>query len=149
MPAIVYPCAACKIRRKKCGHKCVLAPYFPPNDRHKFLLVHKLFGTRNIIKILKDVPAENRRDVVSSMVYEASARVADPIYGCTGEVYRLQKKVLELQSQLENTQAELLNAQASLMSPLTGFSNSGDAGSIVQHMDDTIVWEVDHDLFGL
>ncbi|GLJ14863.1 hypothetical protein SUGI_0241780 [Cryptomeria japonica] len=125
MSGIVYPCAACKIQRRKCGDKCVLAPYFPPNDLQKFLVVHKLFGTSNTVKILRDIPVENRAVTVNSM------------------------QVLELQSQLATTEAELFNAQANLMSPLTGFSNGGEAGSIVQHMDDTIVLQDDHDLFGL
>ncbi|GLJ14294.1 hypothetical protein SUGI_0230160 [Cryptomeria japonica] len=64
---IVYPCGACKIQRRKCGHKCVLAPYFPPNDPQKFLLVNKLFGTSTIVKILQDIPGEKRADAVTSM----------------------------------------------------------------------------------
>ncbi|GLJ14862.1 hypothetical protein SUGI_0241770 [Cryptomeria japonica] len=147
MSKIVYSCAACKIQRRKCGDKCVLAPYFPPNDLHKFLVVHKLFGTSNIVKIIKDIPVENRADTVSSMVYEARARMTDPIYGCTDEVCRLRKQVLELQSQLATTQAELLNTQANLMSPFTGFSSSSEAGTIL--LDDTNFLQDDHDLFGL
>ncbi|XP_059073243.1 LOB domain-containing protein 11-like [Cryptomeria japonica] len=107
---IVYPCAACKIQRRKCGDNCPLAPYFPPNDPHKFLLVNKLFGSSRILKIIQDIPGEKRADAVNSMVYEASARVVDPIYGCTGAICRVQKQIL----QLATTQAELLNAQANL-----------------------------------
>ncbi|GLJ14299.1 hypothetical protein SUGI_0230260 [Cryptomeria japonica] len=107
----VYPCASCKIQRRKCGDNCPLAPYFPPNDPHKFLLVNKLFGSSRILKIIQDIPGEKRADAVNSMVYEASARVVDPIYGCIGAICRLQKQILDLQSQLATTQAELLNAQ--------------------------------------
>ncbi|GLJ14856.1 hypothetical protein SUGI_0241660 [Cryptomeria japonica] len=152
MSGIVYPCAGCKIQHRKCGDKCVLAPFFPPNDPPKFSVVHQVFGASNIVRILKDVPVESRADAVSSMVFEASARVADPIYGCTGEVYRLQKKVLELQSQLESTQAELLNAQASMMSPLTRLSNGGQDKStlgVTHDIDDIIILQDDEDLFGL
>ncbi|GLJ33752.1 hypothetical protein SUGI_0678420 [Cryptomeria japonica] len=41
------------------------------------------------------------------MLYEASARVNDPIYGCTAEVYKLQKEIAELKSQLVAIHAEL------------------------------------------
>ncbi|GLJ14293.1 hypothetical protein SUGI_0230140 [Cryptomeria japonica] len=109
MFGIVYPCGACKIQRRKCGEKCVLAPYFLPDDPHKFLLVNKLFGSSRILRILQDIPGEKRADAVTSMVYEANARVHDPIDGCTGAICVLQKQILDFQSQLEKTQAELLN----------------------------------------
>ncbi|GLJ14292.1 hypothetical protein SUGI_0230130 [Cryptomeria japonica] len=153
---IVYPCGACKIQRRKCGHKCVLAPYFPPNDPHKFLLVNKLFGTSRIVKILQDIPGEKRADAVTSMVYEASARVHDPIYGCTGTICLLQKQILDLQSQLAMTRAYLVNLQANLLSLTTGFYNGCEAGTtsdvtqnLVQHNNDDItVFQGDQNLIG-
>ncbi|GLJ14288.1 hypothetical protein SUGI_0229840 [Cryptomeria japonica] len=138
---IVYPCGACKIQRRKCGDKCVLAPYFPPDDPHKFLLVNKLFGTSRIVKILQDIPVEKRSDTVKSLVYEASARVYDPIYGCSGAVSRLQKQVLELQSQLEAKQADLLNAQADVVFLATGYYNADEI------QNNEIDLEEDEDLF--
>ncbi|KAK4487477.1 hypothetical protein RD792_005885, partial [Penstemon davidsonii] len=29
---IMSPCAACKILRRRCVEKCILAPYFPPTE---------------------------------------------------------------------------------------------------------------------
>lgn len=46
------------------------------------------------------------------MVYEANARLRDPVYGCAGAICHLQKQVSELQAQLAKSQAELLNLQA-------------------------------------
>jgi hypothetical protein len=45
------------------------------------------------------------------MVYEASARVRDPVYGCAGSICQLQKQVNELQAQLAKAQAEVVNMQ--------------------------------------
>lgn len=45
------------------------------------------------------------------MVYEANARIRDPVYGCTGAICQLQKQVNELQAQLAKTQAELVTMQ--------------------------------------
>ncbi|GLJ18167.1 hypothetical protein SUGI_0320950 [Cryptomeria japonica] len=162
MSRIVYPCAACKIRRRKCGDKCLLAPYFPPNDPHKFFVVHKLFGARNIAKILRDIPAERRSDAVTSLVYEASARANDPIYGCTGAICRLQKQVSHLQSQLATVQAELLSTQPNPSYLRTGFCNSVDEenrlGAVHQNdpysensttVDNLRVLQDDEDPFGL
>lgn len=54
LPLVVAtPCAACKILRRRCADKCVLAPYFPPSDPAKFTIAHRVFGASNIIKFLQ------------------------------------------------------------------------------------------------
>ncbi|CAK8573221.1 unnamed protein product [Lathyrus sativus] len=108
-PVVVSPCAACKILRRRCVEKCVLAPYFPPTDPLKFTIAHRVFGASNIIKFLQELPEPQRADAVSSMVYEANARIRDPVYGCAGAICQLQKQVSELQTQLAKAQAELVN----------------------------------------
>lgn len=57
------------------------------------------------------MPEYQRADAVSSMVYEANARMRDPVYGSAGAICQLQKQVNELQAQLAKTQAELVNIQ--------------------------------------
>ncbi|XP_073271097.1 LOB domain-containing protein 1-like [Primulina huaijiensis] len=108
---IVSPCAACKILRRRCVEKCILAPYFPPNEPLKFTTAHRVFGASNIIKLLQDIPEQQRADAVSSMVYEANARGRDPVYGCAGSIFQLQKQVNLLQEQLAKAQAQLVNMQ--------------------------------------
>ncbi|CAL9007832.1 unnamed protein product [Prunus brigantina] len=110
-PVVLSPCAACKILRRRCAEKCVLAPYFPPTEPLKFTIAHRVFGASNIIKLLQELPESHRADAVSSMVYEANARIRDPVYGCAGAICQLQKHLSELQAQLAKTQAELLNMQ--------------------------------------
>ncbi|XP_062232478.1 LOB domain-containing protein 1-like [Phragmites australis] len=112
-PAVVLsPCAACKILRRRCVDRCVLAPYFPPTEPHKFATAHRVFGASNIIKLLQELPEEQRADAVSSMVYEASARIRDPVYGCAGAICHLQKQVNDLKAQLARAHAELAAARA-------------------------------------
>nr|AFK47293.1 unknown [Lotus japonicus] len=110
-PVVVSPCAACKVLRRRCVEKCVLAPYFPPTDPLKFTIAHRVFGASNIIKFLQELPESQRADAVSSMVYEANARIRDPVYGCAGAICQLQKQVSELQAQLAKAQAEMVNMQ--------------------------------------
>ncbi|GAV62090.1 DUF260 domain-containing protein [Cephalotus follicularis] len=110
-PVVISPCAACKILRRRCADKCVLAPYFPPTEPAKFTIAHRVFGASNIIKFLQELPESQRADAVSSMVYEASARIRDPVYGCAGAICQLQKQVNELQEQLAKAQAELVNME--------------------------------------
>jgi hypothetical protein len=52
-PVVISPCAACKILRRRCAEKCVLAPYFPPTEPAKFTIAHRVFGASNIIKFLQ------------------------------------------------------------------------------------------------
>lgn len=109
--AVHSPCAACKILRRRCVDRCVLAPYFPPTEPHKFTTAHRVFGASNIMKLLQELPEEHRADAVSSMVYEASARIRDPVYGCAGAICQLQKQVNDLKAQLARAQAELACAR--------------------------------------
>ncbi|KAB2046830.1 hypothetical protein ERO13_A13G003100v2 [Gossypium hirsutum] len=110
-PVVISPCAACKILRRRCADKCVLAPYFPPTEPAKFAIAHRVFGASNIIKFLQELPECQRSDAVSSMVYEAGARIRDPVYGCAGAVFQLQKQVNELLAQLAKAQAQVVNMQ--------------------------------------
>uniref|UniRef100_A0ACD5ZLG3 Uncharacterized protein n=1 Tax=Avena sativa TaxID=4498 RepID=A0ACD5ZLG3_AVESA len=109
---VLSPCAACKILRRRCVDRCVLAPYFPPTDPHKFATAHRVFGASNIIKLLQELPEEQRADAVSSMVYEAAARARDPVYGSAGAICQLQRQVDGLKAQLARAQAELAAARA-------------------------------------
>lgn len=102
-------CAACKFQRKKCTDKCVLAPYFPRDDPDKFHLVHRVFGNGNIIKLLQDLPVEERGEAVNSMVYEASERVRDPVHGCSGVINELYRNLAEMESQLASAKAAVAN----------------------------------------
>lgn len=64
-----------------------------------------------LLHFFQELPESQRADAVSSMVYEASARIRDPVYGCAGAICHLQKEVNELQAQLAKSQAELINMQ--------------------------------------
>ncbi|XVF46196.1 hypothetical protein PTKIN_Ptkin03bG0008000 [Pterospermum kingtungense] len=102
------PCASCKLLRRRCAKDCIFAPYFPSDDPHKFAIVHKVFGASNVSKMLQELPVHQRADAVSSLVYEANARVRDPVYGCVGAISYLQNQVSQLQMQLALAQTEIL-----------------------------------------
>ncbi|KAJ9539802.1 hypothetical protein OSB04_026308 [Centaurea solstitialis] len=102
------PCASCKLLRRRCAKDCIFAPYFPSDDPHKFAIVHKVFGASNVSKMLQELPFHQRGDAVSSLVYEANARMRDPVYGCVGAISYLQNQVSQLQIQLAIAQAEIL-----------------------------------------
>ncbi|XP_057534888.1 LOB domain-containing protein 12-like [Amaranthus tricolor] len=105
------PCASCKLLRRRCAKDCIFAPYFPSDDPQRFALVHKVFGASNVSKMLQELPVQQRADAVSSLVYEANARIRDPVYGCVGAISLLQNQVSELQMQLAMAQAEIMSIQ--------------------------------------
>ncbi|TYI26479.1 hypothetical protein E1A91_A05G114900v1 [Gossypium mustelinum] len=111
------PCAACKLLRRRCAEDCIFAPYFPSQDPHRFAIVHKVFGASNVSKALQELPEDQRGDAASSMVYEANARVRDPVYGCVGAISYLQNQVSQLQMQLTVAQTELLRIKMHQDSP--------------------------------
>ncbi|CAI0549021.1 unnamed protein product [Linum tenue] len=105
------PCASCKLLRRRCAKDCIFAPYFPSDDPHKFAIVHKIFGASNVSKMLQEIAVQHRADAVSSLVYEANARVRDPVYGCVGAISFLQNQVSQLQMQLALAQTDILCIQ--------------------------------------
>uniref|UniRef100_A0A803PWJ9 LOB domain-containing protein n=1 Tax=Cannabis sativa TaxID=3483 RepID=A0A803PWJ9_CANSA len=154
-PVVLSPCAACKILRRRCADKCVLAPYFPPTEPAKFTIAHRVFGASNIIKFLQELPESQRADAVSSMVYEAGARIRDPVYGCAGAICQLQKQVGELQAQLAKAQAEVVNMQcqqANLVAILCmemaqsqqGFNNNNNNNNLLSPQQNSLI--IDHGL---
>ncbi|KAM6570449.1 hypothetical protein CsatB_018434 [Cannabis sativa] len=117
------PCAACKLLRRRCAQDCVFAPYFPADEPHKFASVHKVFGASNVNKMLQELPEEQRSDAVSSMVYEANARVRDPVYGCVGAISSLQQQIDALQTQLAIAQAEVVHMRMTQFSPTSNHNH--------------------------
>lgn len=67
----------------------------------------------------QELPVQQRGDAVSSLVYEANARVRDPVYGCVGAISFLQNQVSQLQMQLAVAQAEILCIQMHHQDPAT------------------------------
>lgn len=77
-----------------------------------------------------------RGDAVSSMVYEANARVRDPVYGCVGAISSLQQQIDVLQAQLALAQAEVVHLRVRQTASMSNHglspaspSNSGSPSS--------------------
>ncbi|KAF7119891.1 hypothetical protein RHSIM_Rhsim13G0056700 [Rhododendron simsii] len=121
------PCAACRILRRRCLKDCILSPHLPPTEPEKFVAVHWVFGANNVCKMLQvksdlksmRFPLLDRGDAVTSMVYEAKARLADPVYGCVAFVASLQRQVSHLQSELNAALAEAMVLRAQLLEALS------------------------------
>ncbi|XP_058077206.1 LOB domain-containing protein 4-like [Magnolia sinica] len=116
------PCAGCKLLRRRCTKDCIFVPHFPSTEPEKFAGVHRIFGASNVSKMLQDIPAHHRGDAVSSMVYEANARLKDPIYGCVASIASLQTQVSQLQSELAMALAETMTLRAQLSEALSAIA---------------------------
>ncbi|XAR56094.1 hypothetical protein NMG60_11036418 [Bertholletia excelsa] len=102
------PCSACKFLRRKCqAESCVFAPYFPPDQPHKFANVHKVFGSSNVSKMLNELHPEQREDAANSLAYEAEMRLRDPIYGCVGVISLLHYQLSQIQLELSAAKSQL------------------------------------------
>ncbi|KAK4440923.1 LOB domain-containing protein 4 [Sesamum alatum] len=110
----IMPCAACRLLRRRCTNDCLFRPYFPPAEPEKFAAVHRIFGASNMSKMLQEVPVDHRGDAVTSLVYEATARLQEPVYGCVALIASLQKQVFQLQSELDEVLAENATLRAQL-----------------------------------
>lgn len=60
----------------------------------------------------QDLPATQRGDAVNSLVYEANARMRDPIYGSAGVISHLHDQMTKLQAQVALAQAQISNLQS-------------------------------------
>ncbi|XP_070035695.1 LOB domain-containing protein 4-like [Nicotiana tomentosiformis] len=99
------PCSACKFLRRRCTQDCIFLPHFPSAEPQKF--------------IAQEIPVDNREDAVISMVYEATARLRDPVYGCVGIISALQKHVFHLQSELNEALAEVMSLRTQVSDALS------------------------------
>lgn len=75
---------------------------------HAPVFLHKLYWLVRLCN-LQELPVQQRGDAVKSMVYEANARVRDPVYGCVGAISSLQHQIDVLQTQLALAQAEVVH----------------------------------------
>ncbi|KAK9073196.1 hypothetical protein SSX86_007520 [Deinandra increscens subsp. villosa] len=93
-------CAACKYQRKRCTPECALAPHFRPEQTEIFKNAHKLFGVRNILRILEQVDPALKNEAMRSIIYQANMRDRSPVHGCLGVIYQLQYQIRQAEKEL-------------------------------------------------
>ncbi|KAK8477341.1 hypothetical protein V6N13_081443 [Hibiscus sabdariffa] len=113
-PTATQACAVCKYQRRKCSSNCLLAPFFPANRRKDFLNTRRLFGVRNIIKLIENLSFQQRVVAVKTIVFEANVRAADPVGGCYKYMLELNKQIARYQAELNlvNQQLAICKAQS-------------------------------------
>ncbi|KAI3823396.1 hypothetical protein L1987_04831 [Smallanthus sonchifolius] len=115
------PCGACKFLRRRCVNGCIFAPYFSPEQGTAlFAAVHKVFGASNVSKLLMQLHVPYRYHAVKTILYEAQARLSDPVCGCVSIIIALQQQVAELQMELALVQNQVLNTSLMAANTLQG-----------------------------
>ena len=94
-------CAACKYQRRKCGSKCILAPFFPHHREKQFLLAHRLFGVGKITNMIKPLDPGRRNIAMATIIYESDMRAKDPVGGCLRIIQNLQSQIAYSQTELQ------------------------------------------------
>jgi hypothetical protein len=107
-PAQQHPaCCACKHQRRKCSPGCPLAPYFPADRPGSFRSSHRLFGIKNILRLMAMAGPQKQDDCMRSIMYEADARVAHPVHGPYAIIHNLENELARARAELQAVQ-ELL-----------------------------------------
>ncbi|CAN0900749.1 LOB domain-containing protein 27 [Linum grandiflorum] len=102
-----HACAACKYQRRKCSSDCQLAPFFPSNRPETFRNAHKLFGVRNIVKILEKLDHHQRQEAMQSIIWQSNIRDIYPVRGCLDYIYALQYKIRQAEEELHSVHSQL------------------------------------------
>eukprot|EP00253_Pinus_taeda_P028685 PITA_28685 len=105
------PCGACKLLRKKCLENCLFAPHFSADETgvDQFRSIQKVLGHSHFAKLLQQLPVEQRHGAVASLLYEAQARLRDPVHGCISIINALQQENGCLKWQNENLRGQYEN----------------------------------------
>lgn len=84
---------------------------------------------------------------MSSMVYEANARMRDPVYGCVGAISYLQQQIDGLRKQLAVAQAEVVHLRVHHASTMSGSPSSHMLSHSTPSFDMDVDMVVEHACF--
>ncbi|KAM7487234.1 hypothetical protein LguiB_024718 [Lonicera macranthoides] len=102
------PCVACVHSHKRCPLSCDYARIFPNViDREDYHTIFSVFGVRNVASFLQRVPEDRLFEAISSYLLEATARIENPVRGCTALLVSFEQKVEELQARVTALEARL------------------------------------------
>ncbi|CAH2051228.1 unnamed protein product, partial [Thlaspi arvense] len=82
-------CAVCTTRNIRCSRICEFADYFPYELLREYESANDLFGTPNILKMMRLAPTEQKSVLASSILIEGIAWTCDPVRGGFGMLQRL------------------------------------------------------------
>ncbi|KAI3836245.1 hypothetical protein MKX03_018024 [Papaver bracteatum] len=97
--ANVPPCAKCSFNKRPCPANCRYVQYFPHGAEDDYQAINMVFGSRNFLRIM-DLAGSANKLASQSLIRQAKARVADPVYGLGGTAQQLREEVNDLRAEL-------------------------------------------------
>ncbi|XP_052181915.1 LOB domain-containing protein 30-like [Diospyros lotus] len=89
----------CVVLNRGCNSQCIFAPYFRCEDGiARFVAIRDVFTVKNVVNFLALLPVSDRFWASDTLLFEAQARLQDPVYGCVSHILALQQQVSELQA---------------------------------------------------
>ncbi|KAF8093565.1 hypothetical protein N665_0383s0190 [Sinapis alba] len=86
-------CCICIEKNKICSKKCEFAAYFPNKLKDEYESATELFGTPNIIRMMKLAPQDQKPLLASSILEEGVAWTNDKIGGGFGVILKLKLEI--------------------------------------------------------
>ncbi|KAM7510012.1 hypothetical protein LguiB_008887 [Lonicera macranthoides] len=103
-------CAACTYKRKRCQPWCEYAQIFRDViSRQDYRTIFTVFGVKNVADILQHIPEYQYLETLNSFLFEAKARVENPIKGCTALLASLEQKYSLLHNYTDQIRTKNLN----------------------------------------
>ncbi|KAM7519468.1 hypothetical protein LguiB_018430 [Lonicera macranthoides] len=132
------PCVACAHSHKRCPLSCDYARIFPNViDREDYHTIFTVFGVRNVASFLQCVPEDRLFEAISSYLLEATARIENPVRGCTALLASFEQKVEELQARVTALEARL-GGGSSCVNPLCSFAPPGDSSRFFSSVENNV-----------
>ncbi|XP_052189871.1 LOB domain-containing protein 16-like [Diospyros lotus] len=86
-------CGACVVLNRGCNSQCIFAPYFHGEDGiARFVAICDIFTVKNVVNILAPLPVSDRFWASDTLLFEAQARLQDPVYGYVSHILALQQQ---------------------------------------------------------
>ncbi|MCO5610584.1 hypothetical protein L7F22_064823 [Adiantum nelumboides] len=86
-------------------------PHSDTNEDLVFEAVHRLFGVKNFVRLLKELPLQVRQTAAWTMKLEAQLRMADPVHGTMQLMHQLKLQARTLEQDLIKVKLAILNAE--------------------------------------
>ena len=92
-------CPNCVYNHKKCSSNCRDAKNFRDViSREDYRTIFNIFRPKNLASILESVPEHRYTETLHSFLFEARARIVDPVGGWSARMASLERKVEKLHS---------------------------------------------------
>ncbi|XP_052203977.1 LOB domain-containing protein 16-like [Diospyros lotus] len=86
-------CGAYIVLKKGCNSQCIFAPYFHGEDGIAyFVAIRNVFTVKYVVNLLAPFAVNDQFWASDTFLFEAQARLQDPVYGSVSHILALQQQ---------------------------------------------------------